>query len=401
MMDQDTAQVLFREGAFLIMNEVLEGTEFGIDYLSWNVGPRFRGVKMIPPGLHFVYYSACSKEGDTGPRKGFFHNFEKKEIIVKRWNKLEEDIEDEQLSSEDLQRYHDNICDLDRNLGPYPYEHYKKWVSLTNHLTWSLCKGLQPVRGRVAAVTDFISSRSNTQSRKDTMEANVRDKSSDQSNECLQDERGETSQSNKRTQEKEEADSEPKNLREAESKLPQMEVKEDSMIRFNKIPQKYPTGSSPTQITKYSMDSSYALEKMISECYNGDENGILGEIQFSFICLLIGQIYDAFDQWKHLVHLLCSCEDALMKHENLFANFITILYFQVQEIPEDFFVDIVSQNNFLTTTLQEFFSNVEGCPLSNTLRKKALRFREHLTQKFKWDFTSEPDDCAPVVVDLS
>ena len=28
------------------------------------------------------------------------------------------------------------------------------------------------------------------------------------------------------------------------------------------------------------------------------------------------------------------------------------MHFQLQEIPEDFFVDIVSRNNFLTTTLQ-------------------------------------------------
>ena len=55
-MDQDTARVLFREGAVLILHEVPEGTEFGIDYHSWTVGPKFRGIKMIPPGVHFVYY---------------------------------------------------------------------------------------------------------------------------------------------------------------------------------------------------------------------------------------------------------------------------------------------------------------------------------------------------------
>jgi A1 cistron-splicing factor AAR2 len=55
-MDQDTAQVLFREGAIFVFLDVPVGTEFGIDYNSWNVGPQFRGVKMIPPGVHFVYY---------------------------------------------------------------------------------------------------------------------------------------------------------------------------------------------------------------------------------------------------------------------------------------------------------------------------------------------------------
>ena len=55
-MDQETAKVLFREGAMLIFLDVPEGTEFGIDYNSWTVGPMFRGIKMIPAGIHFVYY---------------------------------------------------------------------------------------------------------------------------------------------------------------------------------------------------------------------------------------------------------------------------------------------------------------------------------------------------------
>ena len=55
-LDQDTAQVLFHQGAILVFLDLPEGAEFGMDYNSWTVGPKFRGVKMIPPGLHFVYY---------------------------------------------------------------------------------------------------------------------------------------------------------------------------------------------------------------------------------------------------------------------------------------------------------------------------------------------------------
>lgn len=55
-MDQETAKVLFKEGAVLLLLDMPEGSEFGIDYNSWTTGPKFRGVKMIPPGLHFIYY---------------------------------------------------------------------------------------------------------------------------------------------------------------------------------------------------------------------------------------------------------------------------------------------------------------------------------------------------------
>jgi A1 cistron-splicing factor AAR2 len=55
-MDQEVARQLFAEGAVLVLLDVPEGTEFGIDYNSWHVGPKFKGIKMIPPGFHFIFY---------------------------------------------------------------------------------------------------------------------------------------------------------------------------------------------------------------------------------------------------------------------------------------------------------------------------------------------------------
>ena len=61
-MDQPTARHLFDEGAIFLFLDVPVGTEFGIDYNSWQVGAKFKGVKMIPPGIHFIYYRYyCTK----------------------------------------------------------------------------------------------------------------------------------------------------------------------------------------------------------------------------------------------------------------------------------------------------------------------------------------------------
>lgn len=56
----------------------------------------------------------------------------------------------------------------------------------------------------------------------------------------------------------------------------------------------------------------------------------------------------------------------------------------------------------LTSALffQVFFSYTCSAAVDGTLRKKAEKFKAHLTKKFKWDFEAEPDDCAPVVVEL-
>ncbi|ESO83353.1 hypothetical protein LOTGIDRAFT_222755 [Lottia gigantea] len=362
-MDQEQAQVLFKEGAVFVFLDVPVGTEFGIDYNSWNVGPNFKGVKMIPPGIHFIYYSACNKEKDSAPRTGFFYNFKQREMVVRKWDKLTEDISPAPISDEEIERFIQNKQELDRYLGAYPYESYKKWVSLTNHITPQLVGQIQPENEKISAVTEFISESSTTQSRRDAMELS-----------------------------ESKTDSE-------DSRLPKMETKPETVIRYSHIPKmKYPPGASPADITKYSMDSSYMLDSILSDRFSTNWNGILGELQFAFVCFMVGQNYDSFEQWKYLVHLLCSCEEAIQKYSNLYTQFISILHFQLQEIPEDFFVDIVSQNNFLTGTLQEFFSNLESSSADDKLKRRGSKFQAYLTKTFKWDFSTESDEYAPVVV---
>lgn len=393
-MDQETAQILFREGATMVCLDVPEGTEFGFDYSSWTAGPLFKGVKMIPPGIHFVYYSARNKQADeVGPRTGTFINFEQKSVVVRKWNPIAEELTEDGISADDVQRIQDNLKDLDRFLGPYPYEGYKKWVSLSNFITPELLDKLQPQSKRICSVTDLVSEVSNTQSRKLRKTSGSTKTSEDQDETKVSKE--------KDLQDNKEENAEPTSLKDAESRLPDMKVREESKIQFSKIPkQKYPPGCSPAEMTKYSIDSSYALESILCSNYKDNEAKILGEIQFAFICFLIGQVLDAFEQWKNLVHVMCTSEEALQNHASLFLNFISVIHYHIQETPEDFFVDILSANNFLTSTLQEFFSNLENMSSDSDLKKRGLKFRDYLTQKFKWDFTSEPDDYAPTVVDL-
>lgn len=393
-MDQETAQILFHEGATMVCLDVPEGTEFGFDYSSWTAGPLFKGVKMIPPGIHFVYYSARNKQADeVGPRTGTFINFEQKSVVVRKWNPIAEELTEDGISADDVQRIQDNLKDLDRFLGPYPYEGYKKWVSLSNFITPELLDKLQPQSKRIRSVTDFVSEVSNTQSRKLRKTSGSTKTSEDQDETNVSKE--------KDLQDNKEENAEPTSLKDAESRLPYMKVREESKIQFSKIPkQKYPPGCSPAEMTKYSIDSSYALESILCSNYKENESKILGEIQFAFICFLIGQVLDAFEQWKNLVHVMCTSEEALQNHASLFLNFISVIHYHIQETPEDFFVDILSANNFLTSTLQEFFSNLENMSSDSDLKKRGLKFRDYLTQKFKWDFTSEPDDYAPTVVDL-
>jgi A1 cistron-splicing factor AAR2 len=79
-------------------------------------------------------------------------------------------------------------------------------------------------------------------------------------------------------------------------------------------------------------------------------------------------------------------------------------FFQIREVPDDFFVDIVSSNNFLVTILTQFFATIRhnSETIDPNLRLKADRFKAHLTQKFNWDFDEdELDEDLPVVVETN
>ncbi|XP_019630864.1 PREDICTED: LOW QUALITY PROTEIN: protein AAR2 homolog [Branchiostoma belcheri] len=364
-MNQETALQLFEEGAFFILLDVPVGTEFGIDYNSWQVGEKFKGVKMIPEGVHFVSYNTVNKEHrEAAPKLGFFHYFHSKEVLVRRWDKRLEGISEDVIEGEELANFESSLKDLDKFLGPYPYDNYKKWKSLTNHITESLMTRLQPVSGRISSATQL-----------------VRD-----SEEKVCYTVGEL----------------PRSMKEAEGRLPKMVAVAGTEIRFVTLPTRtYPEGASPADITKYSMDKSFMLEELLSTHYAENHMDLLGELQFAFVCFMVGQVFDAFVHWKKLVHLLCSCDEALGRHEALYSAFISTMHFQLREIPEDFFVDIVSSNNFLTTTLQVFFSNLANCDAaSRQLKKRGYQFKDHLTKTFRWDFDTEQEEDAPVVVQL-
>ena len=76
-----------------------------------------------------------SREGSTGPRTGFFHEFSRSSFLAKRYNVQTEDIED--VGEEESQRLQADLKGLDPHLGAYPYDSWKKWISLTNRISAS------------------------------------------------------------------------------------------------------------------------------------------------------------------------------------------------------------------------------------------------------------------------
>lgn len=89
--DQTTAKRLLQQCGTLIVQNFPSGSEFGIDLSIHYTGDRFMGLKMIPPGLHFIYFSFVHNRS-VGPRCGFYYHFKTGDFLVTKWDMVAEDL---------------------------------------------------------------------------------------------------------------------------------------------------------------------------------------------------------------------------------------------------------------------------------------------------------------------
>merc|ERR1712061_656859 len=106
-------------------------------------------------------------------------------------------------------------------------------------------------------------------------------------------------------------------------------------------------GSSPTETTQMHLDRSKLLEDMIEREYAGAELSVLGELQIAYVAFLLGQNCDAFDQWRTLLELLCSCEAAVLQRPDLFSEMLRTFFAQLSQAPNDLFEDDLTSGNFM------------------------------------------------------
>ncbi|KAI8344021.1 A1 cistron-splicing factor [Chlamydoabsidia padenii] len=357
-MDQDTANRLYEVGGKLLFLNAPERLEFGIDYNAWTIGPLFKGVKLIPPGLHFIYFSTTSKEGVQGIRTGFFKYFDIGEVAVREWNPKIEDLYGEtEIDPSQVNRYIINIREFDRNMGPYPLDpptYYQRWQHLTNHITPGLVKRILPNNGRVSHLPA-------TNSNDDPATTTQR--------------KGQQA----------------------------LEKEEGMEFTSFDLKQSFPPGATGDQVTRWSLDKSWLAKDLLEKVYRSNHCLLLGEMQLAFVCLLMAQNFSGFQQWKQIVHLLCSCRELVHDHPSLYVDFLDTLQDQLEECPVDFFRDILSENNFIAFMLKNLRDVIPSS--STTLYSKFNKLKRFLQKRFQWDLPDDDDDEededeAPLVVDL-
>ncbi|KNG49673.1 aar2 domain-containing protein [Stemphylium lycopersici] len=302
----------------------------GIDLLSFTSSPRFRGVKNVPPGLHFVF---TASDGAISVRHGAWFYVTPgtgtPQVFVKKWDEDTEDLVAETSQTEVL-RHKANLGSIWKDgLTPYRQtvqegdsgaedgwaEESTDWSKLTTQVTPTILSricGLNPDHWNLTSASS--------------------------ASQDLDDIPGlETSNSM---------------------------LHPEKELRFLPIDLKktWREGATGRERTEAAQDRSWFLGDLIDKhCQAGDlrgrENEILGELQFTFLMVLTLNNNSCLEQWKRLLRLLLTCRRAVKERSHLFVDLLKCLRIQLghcADMEGDLFDMNDAGGGFLRPLLNQF-----------------------------------------------
>ncbi|KAG0068217.1 a1-alpha2 repression [Linnemannia elongata] len=447
-MDNETMKRLFKAGAILLVLDAPHNQlEFGIDVNCWNTGPRFKGIKIIPPGAHFVYYSLHntksarpSPEGDNGGegassgknkeddgtveievteggttggdvRTGFWHMFESGEVVVMKWNAYNEELELE-TDQDQLARYKAGIQEFDPFLGSYPLlpptSTYPAWLKLSSHIK-------KPTISSIFSSSGFVSSHDDQLEDELARATKILErKQKDDDDKATAETKKEQNQIRTTTTIEEEDETEDMEVDNASSgqedstatagtEVPVPSkfeaTKSNTSISFTPINLRssFRKGAVGEEVTRYSLDKSWLLNNLFTTVYNNDVSAFLGEYQAAFVTMLLSYHLGAFRQWKTMTILVCQSTEATSSpnYTTLFSEFIQTLHHQLTSIPSSFFMDLLFASpdeddmtaNFLEQALKSMGKNIQSALRRGhclALRKPMQGLQKAVLESFEW-----------------
>lgn len=362
-MEQDLAQHLFKTGAILIIAGLPIGTEFGIDLCSYSVGERFRGIKMIPPGPHYIYCASKDPYGESAPRVGFIHYFKSSEIVIREWDPNNEELRIRQTNDPNLEkkRIRDNLEDLDRFLAPYNYNNFQRWKYLTDAISTDVISRCAPDCGLVRTSVEYLSCPDSERPR-GGYPGNVK---------LL-----------------------AQSVADESDLLPNLKPIPGTALKFTKLPERVPKGCSPEEISMHHIDSISAVDLLLGKFEQ--DIGLIQEIQLAFVFFCAGCSVDGLSHWRKILNILSNSEAAVIKHRSLYMRYLELLKHQLPELPEE-----LMEQNDKNTVYKDVRNLVLNCTLGG-LHKSGERLTKSLNETMRWTFDGlldeDPEDM-PVIID--
>jgi A1 cistron-splicing factor AAR2 len=307
----------------------------GIDLLSFTTTPKFKGIKNLPHGLHFVF---CSTTSDLSVRHGAWFEIPpgtqegRQPLFVKKWNPATEQL-DQVIDTAEILRWRANLGSIwKEGLSPYRQsassgeeakEESDDWSSLTDHITSQLLS-------KLVGYTPNHWSLTSASSAKQDLEAIP----------------GLAASSHVFQEEKE------LNLIPIDLKRPWRE------------------GATGRERTEAALDHSYYLQEMIDKCcLDRDAKHILGEMQFCFLMVLTLNNYSCLEQWKRILTLVLTSHSIISELADFYVGFLALLRLQLKScaLAEGGLFDLADESgSLLKSLLHKFRLGLKDLPGSTS-----------------------------------
>ena len=364
-MDQATALRATEHLSTVLLLDVPAGTQFGLDGQCFVVGEKFRGVKMIHPGVHFLSTNNTSQSCISAP-VSFFCFFDRQSILVRQWNPETEQLEEFQdVDQEERLRQGVRRFEFDDGLAPWNASHWSQWKTLSGWIT-------QQTRDRIMNGLTLIS--------------------------VAEEARGTEGLSRS-------VPSEAALIEQLEKNADQ--VQQGQKLNYKEFPALIKEqGCQASELSAMNLDKTGKLSAILRDCYGNDWKQLLGEMQFAFVVFFFGQSLQSLEQWKLMLHLLLGCFDGACTFPELFSHFLKALRHQLQFLLRndneslDEAAELLS-NSFLKADLTEFIrcEMAEDSGLSDAVRKECTRLASLVLEKLQWNLEDVEDgEYAPTVV---
>ena len=319
--------------AAVLLLDLPQAALAGIDLLSFATTQRFKGVKNLPSGLHFVFTgSSTAFSVRHGRWFSIPHNHKASgpgpSLTISRWDAVSETLLTVTNEAEKL-KWRANLGSIWREgLTPYrrstskdlveeTQEERDDWPQLTAYITDKLLSRLTGGKQDDWTLTSASSA--------------IRD---------IDDIPG---------------------LSAEESKLrPEEELK---FLPID-LKQTWREGATGRERTEAAQDRSWALNELIgTHCGGKDMMEIVGEMQFCFLMVLTLNNWSCLEQWKRILTLLFTCKLAVPTRLDLFVRAIATLRLQLQHCKdaEGGLIDLADEGgSLLKELLIRFRRGLEG-----------------------------------------
>eukprot|EP00347_Sterkiella_histriomuscorum_P015680 403356101 len=360
--------------------------QFGIDNQYWQTGPNFKGIKLIPPGAHYVYYALQDEE--FAARMGFFIfineaqeirdsqqeesidseiYYTKQDVIVRKWNSERQEFEKVQDQQEEIS-YQEGVrnMDFDKYLGVYPMQNFQQWQGLSSFISKEVIDRIESVNSNHTILSEENERKNRIQ--EDQQKSSPQIPQDKQENQQQKVEEMDPDQDLENTIQAIQKELEQEEKRQQKAREKEYKYKEAyGNLYYTHIPQrKIVQGLTGSALTEANFDKSMILNDLLYKEYNQNSNLLLGELQFAFVTFLLGENLDSYEQWKRMISMLTTCDQALTQSDqmtqDLFYKFIPIVYEQTRQLPKDFFQAELSKQNFINDCMRQFIKICEEQP---------------------------------------